>query len=107
MSLSAISRMSKGKGDKIVAVVGTITDDERMHDLPKLRVCALRFTEAARARILKAGGECLTFGSPTHPIPSPSYHSSNSSLIQFSHKWLDLHIWALAFSSYDRRFFIF
>lgn len=26
-----------------------------------LQVCALRFTETARARILKAGGEVLTF----------------------------------------------
>ena len=33
--------------------VGTITDDARMFDVPKLRVCALRFTETARARILK------------------------------------------------------
>jgi len=24
-------------------------------------VCALRFTETARARIVKAGGECMTF----------------------------------------------
>merc|ERR1711877_47114 len=29
--------------------------------LSKLAVCALRFTETARARIVKAGGECLTF----------------------------------------------
>lgn len=26
-----------------------------------MKVTALRFTETARARILKAGGECLTF----------------------------------------------
>ena len=26
-----------------------------------MKVCALRFTETARARIVKAGGECLTF----------------------------------------------
>ena len=32
-----------------------------MVDVPKLSVCALRFTETARARIVKAGGECLTF----------------------------------------------
>merc|ERR1712232_903749 len=41
--------------------VGTVTDDARVFDLPKLSVCALRFTETARARIVKAGGECLTF----------------------------------------------
>merc|ERR1739845_312732 len=36
-------------------------DDERVFDVPKLSVCALRFTETARSRITKAGGECLTF----------------------------------------------
>lgn len=34
-------------------LVGTITDDKRLYELPKLRVVALRFTETARARILK------------------------------------------------------
>lgn len=54
--------MSKiGRQDKIAVVVGTVTDDLRIHDIPKLRVCALKFTENARARILKAGGEILTF----------------------------------------------
>jgi len=41
--------------------VGTITDDNRVYELPPVKVTALRFTETARARILKAGGECLTF----------------------------------------------
>merc|ERR1719223_2602114 len=51
----------KEAGDKIATVVGTVTDDKRVFDVPKLSVCALRFTESARARITKAGGECLTF----------------------------------------------
>merc|ERR1712048_50572 len=42
-------------------IVGTITDDIRLLTVPKLRICALRVTEGARARILKAGGEILTF----------------------------------------------
>jgi ribosomal protein L18E len=29
--------------------------------MPKLQIAALRFTESARARITKAGGQCLTF----------------------------------------------
>jgi len=41
-------------------VVGTVTDDIRIIDLPKLTVAALKFTETARARIVKAGGKCLT-----------------------------------------------
>ena len=32
-----------------------------MLEVPGLNICALRFTEDARARIQKAGGECLTF----------------------------------------------
>ncbi|GIZ48965.1 hypothetical protein CKM354_001200800 [Cercospora kikuchii] len=46
---------------KIRAVVGTVTDDNRLLEVPKLSICALRFTAPARARIEKAGGECLTF----------------------------------------------
>ena len=33
--------------------VCTITDDERLFDVPKLRIACLRVTDAARARILK------------------------------------------------------
>ena len=42
-------------------VVGTITDDKRIQEIPAMKVTALRFTETARARIINAGGECLTF----------------------------------------------
>ena len=42
-------------------VVGTVTDDIRVYEVPALKVTALRFTDTARARIEKAGGECLTF----------------------------------------------
>lgn len=38
---------------KIAVLVGTVTDDIRFYDVPKLRVVALRFTERARARIVK------------------------------------------------------
>merc|ERR1712164_69824 len=40
---------------------GSVTDDSRLLEVPKLAVCALRFTNMARARITKAGGECMTF----------------------------------------------
>merc|ERR1711904_286763 len=61
LSLSKLAKFMSGKEGKIAVLVGTITDDVRMFEVPKLRVCALRFTQTARARILKAGGECLTF----------------------------------------------
>ncbi|XP_075521635.1 large ribosomal subunit protein eL18y-like [Primulina tabacum] len=61
LSLSRLIALMKGKEDKITVIVGTITDDIRVCEVPTLRVTALRFTETARARIEKAGGECLTF----------------------------------------------
>merc|ERR1712098_856131 len=48
-------------GEKIAVVVGTITNDLRIFEVPKMTVCALRVTEKARERILKAGGEIITF----------------------------------------------
>jgi large subunit ribosomal protein L18e len=61
LSLSRLIRYMKGKESKIAVIVGAITNDIRTLELPALTVCALRFTETARARIVKAGGECLTF----------------------------------------------
>ncbi|KAG9457612.1 hypothetical protein H6P81_002120 [Aristolochia fimbriata] len=61
LSLSRLIRFMDGKGDKIAVVVGCVTDDTRVYEVPAMKVTALRFTERARARILNAGGECLTF----------------------------------------------
>ena len=61
LALSRLARRMKGKESKIAVVVGTITDDQRTLAVPKLTVVALRFTESARARIIKAGGKCMTF----------------------------------------------
>lgn len=52
---------SKGNQTKTAVVVGTVTDDIRVFEVPKLSVCALRFTEGARKRIAASGGECITF----------------------------------------------
>ncbi|XP_029205732.1 60S ribosomal protein L18-like [Acropora millepora] len=64
MSLSRLVKNMKARGDHeklTCVVVGTVTDDLRLYDIPKLKVCALRVTAGARARILKAGGEVITF----------------------------------------------
>jgi len=61
LSLSRLVRYMKGKEDKVAVLVGTITDDNRLYELPKLKICALRVTETARARITRAGGEVITF----------------------------------------------
>jgi large subunit ribosomal protein L18e len=50
----------KGQEDKTAVIVGTITDDPRLLEVPALKIAATRFTETARARIVKAGGEVFT-----------------------------------------------
>lgn len=62
VSLSALKKASAqpGAAKKTIVVVGTVTDDVRLFEVPKISVAALRVTEGARARILKAGGEILT-----------------------------------------------
>jgi large subunit ribosomal protein L18e len=63
LSLSRITKevsTSPGYESKVVVLVGTVTDDVRLETLPKLSIAALRFTRAARERIIKAGGEALT-----------------------------------------------
>ncbi|CAM9270221.1 unnamed protein product [Ectocarpus fasciculatus] len=60
LSVSRLSRFMKGKEDKTAVIVGTVTDDARLLEIPKLSICALKFTATARARITKAGGECIT-----------------------------------------------
>jgi len=63
MSLSKLVKLSKNEANrsKILVVVANVLDDERMLTCPKLRVCALKFSQKVRRRIEKAGGECLTF----------------------------------------------
>lgn len=63
ISLSAITRQVSAcpsNEGKIVVTVGTVTDDIRLTNLPKLTVAALRFTRGAKERIVNAGGEVLT-----------------------------------------------
>ncbi|KNA20321.1 hypothetical protein SOVF_053110 [Spinacia oleracea] len=61
LSLSRLVKYMEGKDEQTAVLVGTVTDDIRVYEVPSIKVCALRFTETARARIEKAGGECLTF----------------------------------------------
>ena len=60
VSVSRLATLLKGS-DKLAVVVGPVTDDNRLLDLPKINVCALRVTDSARARITKAGGRIMTF----------------------------------------------
>lgn len=61
LSLTRIIRYSKDAQDKTIVVVGSVTDDARITEMPKMTLAALRVTATARARIIAAGGEILTF----------------------------------------------
>mgnify|MGYP003573726285 FL=1 len=50
-----------GREGKIIVIVGTVTNDSRIFSVPKMKIAALHVTEKARERILKAGGEIMTF----------------------------------------------
>lgn len=63
VSLSKISKEATSSPDyqsKIVVTVGTVTDDIRLLEVPKLSIAALKFTKSAKERILNAGGEAIT-----------------------------------------------
>ena len=63
VSISRLVKYAKTeeKRKQLIVVVAPVLNDERLLVVPKMRVCAFRFTHEARARIEKAGGECLTF----------------------------------------------
>ena len=63
LSLSKLVKLAntEEKRQKILVAVAPILDDERLLVIPKMRICALKFSSSARRRIEKAGGECLTF----------------------------------------------
>ena len=56
-----VQEMEKNGQEVIFAVVGTVTEDSRLIEVPSMRVCALKFTEKAREKILAAKGKCITF----------------------------------------------
>merc|ERR1719456_1211794 len=73
LSLSKAAKFMRGKDGKLAVIVGTVTDDVRMLECPKgLRLCALRVTETARARILGNGGEIITFDQLAQQHPTGS-----------------------------------
>ena len=78
--------------------MGTVTDDLRLYEVPKLSVAALRFTETARARILKAGGECLTFDQLALRAPTGS-NTVCFYLTNLIHTLVQHSIWFIQYSN--------
>lgn len=61
VSLSRVkANLKNGNEKKTVVIVGTVTDDVRLLEVPQVSIAALRFTATARARILAAGGQAIT-----------------------------------------------
>ncbi|KAI1309974.1 hypothetical protein EDD11_003923 [Mortierella claussenii] len=60
MSVSRVARNMAGKEGKTAVIVGSVTDDIRFLEVPKLSIACLRITKSAKARVLKAGGEVIT-----------------------------------------------
>ena len=67
LSLSRLA--SNQKEGKTSVVVGTVTNDVRLHQVPKMKLAALRVTESARKRILAAGGEITTLDQLAQSAP--------------------------------------
>merc|ERR1712137_1450482 len=62
ISLSQLSVQMKNKNaEQIAVIVGSVLNDPRLLDVPAMKVCALHFSDVARARLVKAGGEAITF----------------------------------------------
>ncbi|XP_052606224.1 60S ribosomal protein L18-like [Peromyscus californicus insignis] len=76
LSLSRMIRKMKlpGRENKTAVVVGTVTDDVQILEVPKLKVCALQVSSQARSHILKAGGKILTFDQLA--LESPKGHGT-------------------------------
>ena len=93
ISISRLARFMKGKEDKTAVIVGAVTDDPRLLEVPGITIAALRFTETARKRIVKAGGECITLDQLALRAPKGSNtvllrgsKSSRESVRHFGHR---------------------
>merc|ERR1712038_118363 len=94
LSLSRLS--TKQKEGKTSVVIGTVTNDIRLHNVPKMKLAALRVTESARKRILAAGGEIITLDQLAQSAPL----GQNTVLLQgmyLSEFWVSLGVLANRF----------
>ncbi|XP_053214879.1 60S ribosomal protein L18-like [Panonychus citri] len=80
ITLNGLTRHLKkpGNENKIAVVVGDVLNDVRVHEIPKMTICALRFSKQARLRILEAGGKVLTLDQLAIKAPT----GKNTLLIQ-------------------------
>lgn len=72
VAIAASKKSAEAHQGKTIVTIGTVTDDNRLLEVPKLTIAALRFTATARARITEAGGECLTLDELAQRAPTGS-----------------------------------
>ncbi|GLU16823.1 hypothetical protein SLE2022_332370 [Rubroshorea leprosula] len=84
LSLPRLISFMKGK-DKIAVVVGTVSDDVRVNEVPALKVAAPRLAETVKARIEKAehdspprSQECSCLEPVKHFGPAPGVPHSHT-----------------------------
>ena len=77
MGLARAVRYMKNHTGKICVVVATVTDDIRLQEVPKMTICALRFSAGARARSsaahcaeLRSDSTATTCANRKFPIPA-------------------------------------
>ena len=99
LSLSRLS--SNAKEGKTSVVVGTVTNDIRLHQVPKLKLAALRVTESARKRITAAGGEIITLDQLAQEAPLgqntvllQGMYAINNQIIKFKFSNFCAHIYS-------------
>ncbi|CAO2593521.1 60S ribosomal protein L18 [Lemmus lemmus] len=92
LSLSRMIRKIKlpGRENMAAVVVGTITDDVRILEVPKLKVCALRMSSPAQSHILKAGDV-------THLRLPGLEPPKGCNTVLLSTPWKDLVVYLVAF----------
>lgn len=54
-----LSKLTQHTG-KIIVCIGKILDDEKVFEIPKLKIIALNFSREARNKIIRSGGEIYT-----------------------------------------------
>jgi large subunit ribosomal protein L18e len=61
ISLTRLIRLSLNNLTKTIVVVGKVLNDDRVINIPKITICALRITNSTKKRIIAAGGTIIRF----------------------------------------------
>merc|ERR1711936_173756 len=60
VSLKTVAKTALAYPDKLIVVAGSVCDDLRIHDMPKVNLCCLKYSASAERRITSSNGVILT-----------------------------------------------